>query len=312
MKSGNAPVPANAELVETADPDVSLPRRSDKRWRRRKPDLDRPVNIITGKRERIVLYSILAVLTVIFAFPLYAAIEKSLEVNGFGNYISLITNPLGDVPLWRTYANSFIIGMMQGVIVIFVTVTAGYAFSKLRFRGRDIGYSAVLLFLAIPGVAILVPVYEITHLTGLYNSYLGVALPEAAITIPFGVLLVRNYARNIPDSLFEAAEIDGAGSYWAFWGIFVPMCRPVIVNLAVLCMVWSMQDFLWPSFLFTNANLTTAALAVQRFSNVLGQGADTTARYNASLVLLAVPALIIVLFGFRFIVNGITSGANKE
>jgi raffinose/stachyose/melibiose transport system permease protein len=287
---------------------------SARRHRRRASgkEIGTTVNIITGRRERIALYAILIVLAVLFAFPLYAAIVKSLEVNGIGNYISLFTHPLGTVPIWQTYLNSFATGVVQGVVVIFVCVTAGYAFSKLQFRGRDLAYSAVLLFLAIPGISILVPVYEITRALGLFNSYIGVGLPEAAITIPFGVLLMRNYAKNVPDSLMEAAEIDGAGHFRAFWSIFLPLSRPALINLGVLCMIWSIQDFLWPSFLFTDPNLTTAAVAVQRYSAVLGIGASTLARYNASLVLLAVPALAVVLFGLRFIVNGITSGALKD
>jgi raffinose/stachyose/melibiose transport system permease protein len=309
MTATTAPAPAK----EPKNPKPANRRTSAPRKRKQdREEIGTTVNIITGRRERIVLYVILIILALLFAFPLYAAIVKSLEVDGIGNYISLFTDPLGSVPIWQTYVNSFLTGIVQAIIVIFVCVTAGYAFSKLHFRGRDIGYSAVLLFLAIPGVSILVPVYEITQTLGLFNSYIGVGLPEAAITIPFGVLLMRNYARNVPDSLSEAAEIDGAGHFRVFWSIFLPLSRPAVVNLAVLCLIWSIQDFLWPSFLFTDPNLTTAALAVQRYSNVLGEGAQTLARYNASLVLLAVPALIVVLFGLRFIVNGITSGALKD
>jgi ABC-type glycerol-3-phosphate transport system permease component len=80
----------------------------------------------------------------------------------------------------------------------------------------------------------------------------------------------------------------------------------------VLCFVWSIQDFLWPAFLFTDPHLATAAQAVSTFSNALGRSASDLAKYNASLVLLAVPAVVLVVFGLRFIVAGLTNGSTKD
>lgn len=268
--------------------------------------------VITSRGDRVAIYVLLVAMALLFAFPLYAAVVKSLEVNGLQNYVNLFTDPIGSVPIWLTYVNSLAIGVLHAVLVIAVSTTAGYAFSQLRFRGRDVGFSLVLLFLAVPGVALLVPVYRITQELGLFNTHLGVALPEAALTIPFGVLLLRNHGRSMPPSLFEAAAIDGASHLRAFRSIFLPMARPALINLTVLCFVWSMQDFLWPSFIFTDPTMATAAQAVQTFSAALGQGPADIAKYNASLVLLAVPAVLFVLFGLRFIVNGLTSGATKE
>lgn len=269
-------------------------------------------SIVTGRLDRIVIYSLLAIMAVMFAFPLYSAVVKSLEVNGLGNYISLITEPVGTVTIWQTYLNSFAIGVVHAVLVVSVSATAGYAFSKLNFPGRELLFASVLMFLAVPGVALLVPVYSLTSNFGLFNNYIGVGLPEAAITIPFGVLLMRNYGRNVSDSLIEAAQLDGAGHFRIFTNVFLPLAKPVLVNLTVLCFIWSLQDFLWPAFVFTDPDMASAAQAVQTFSNALGRGAGDLAKYNASLVLLAVPAVLFVLFGLRFIVNGLTAGGDKE
>jgi ABC-type glycerol-3-phosphate transport system permease component len=129
---------------------------------------------------------------------------------------------------------------------------------------------------------------------------------------------MRNYGRNIDDSLIEAASIDGAGRFRAFWHVFLPLSRRAVADLIVLCMIWSLQDFLRPSMLFTNPDLATAAQAVASFSNVLGRSPEDFGRYNASLVLLAIPAalfvlfVLFVLFGLRFIVYGLTSGSTKN
>ncbi len=278
----------------------------------RGPQANPLAHVITGRRDRLIIYVVLILFAIAFAFPIYSAINRSLRINGFGNYIALFTEPIGQTTIFATYVNSFGIGAIHAAITVVVSVTAGYAFSKLQFWGRELSFAGVLLFLAVPGIAILVPIYHLTQQLGLFNTYLGVALPEAALTIPFGVLLMRNYGRNVPDSLFEAASLDGASSYSSFWHIFLPLARPAIVNLTILCFIWSLQDFLWPTFIFTDPKLATAAQAVQTFANQLGQGAADQAKYNASLVLLAVPAALFVIFGLRYIVNGLTAGATKE
>lgn len=274
---------------------------------------DNPLRmVITRGADRFVIYALLIVMGLVFAFPLYAMVTKSFEGYGFNNYITLFSGDAGTVPIITTYLNSFIIGLMHAALVVSIGSTAGYAFSKIQFRGRELSFALVILFLAVPGTALLVPVFHITDQLGLFNNYLGVALPEAVLTVPFAVLLLRNYGRTISDSLFEAARIDGAGHLRLFWSVFLPMTRPAIANLTVLCMIWSLQDFLWPSMLFTDPNLTTAAQAVATFSNALGRSAEDFGRYNASLVLLAIPAALFVLFGLRFIVNGLGSGSTKD
>ena len=282
-------------------------------WRRSGAEDAGPITrIVSSRFDRGLMYLLILVMAVLWAFPLYAAVKKSLEVNGLGNYVSLFTDPVGGVSIPQTYFNTFVVGTIHAAVVLSVSLTAGYAFSKLRWSGRDLAFSAALAFLAIPGTALIVPMYRINNELGMFDSFLGVGLPEAAITIPFGVLIMRNFGRNIPDSLFEAAEIDGAGHLRLFWNVFLPLARPAVVNLAVLCYVWSLQDFLWPSIFLRDQSLTTAAQAVLRLDTSLGAAPSDIARYNASLVLLAVPAILVVLFGMRFIVSGLTSGASKE
>ena len=293
---------------------ITVPEDAPRRRRgRRKAPEDNPMRmIVTRGPDRVVMYGLLIVMGLIFAFPLYAMVAKSFQGFGIQNYITLFTEPVGGVPIYLTYVNSFAIGVFHAAIVVLVSTTAGYALSKLQFRGRELSFAAVILFLAVPGTALIVPVFHITGELGLFNNYLGVALPEAALTIPFGVLLMRNYGRNIDESLLEAAKLDGAGHFRVFWHVFLPLARPVVANLIVLCFIWSLQDFLWPSMLFTNPDLTSAAQAVSSFSNVLGRSPEDFGRYNASLVLLAVPAALFVLFGLKFVVNGLTSGSSKE
>ena len=293
----------------TAATPVAVPPRRTKRSSEHDILLGRA---ITSRRDRVILYAILAVMAVAWAFPLYAAVRKSLEVHGIDNYVSLFTDPVGDISIPRTYLNSLIVGLLHALIVVMVSTTAGYAFSILEWRGRELAFALSLLFLAIPAAAMIVPAYRINNELGLFDSYLGVALPEAAITIPFGVLLMRNFGRSLHPSLFEAASVDGAGHGQVFRSIFLPLSRPALVTLTVLCFVWSLQDFMWPSIFLRDRGMQTAAQAVATLNTGLGASPTDIARYNASLVLLAVPAILVVLFGMRYIIGGLTSGGSKE
>ena len=264
------------------------------------------------RRDRILMQLLLFVMALFWIFPLYGAIRDALSPGGWYNFVSLFTQPLGGVPIWRTYLNSFAIGAIQAAVVVTVATMAGYAFGKLRFPGRNLAYQFTILFLAIPGAAILVPVFYLTVKLNLTDSYLGVALPESALTIPFGVLMMRNYADTIPDELSEAANMDGAGHLGIFRHVFLPLARPAIVNLVVLCFMWSLQDFLWPVIIYSSPSMTTAAQAVLTFQNALSGSPLDNARYDAALVLLAVPAVLLVGFGQRFITSGLTAGAVKD
>ena len=189
---------------------------------------------------------------------------------------------------------------------------AGYAFSKIDFPGRETLYHASLLLLAVPAVAIMVPVYWITGNLGLFNTPIGVSLPEVVLTLPFAVLLLRNHADGIPDELIEAARIDGANHAMIFRRVFLPLSRPALINLAALCVVWSVQDFIFSSLLLTNASSTTAAQAVQSIQAAFSPTPIEHSQYLAALMLLAVPAIVIVVLGLRFITQGMTAGGVKE
>lgn len=308
-------IPPPVDRPETDQPETDRPNRDEapRRQRRRaRPAKDAPLaHIVTSRLEQRLMYGLLIVMAVIWSFPLYAAIRESLEVNGFQNYVSLFTDPIADISIPRTYLNSFIVGIIHAVVVVAVSTCAGYAFSKLAWRGREPAFAASLLFLAIPPAAMIVPFYQLNNGLGLFNSYLGVGLPEAAITIPFGVLLLRNFGRNVPDSLIEAATIDGAGHVAVFRHIFLPLTRPAIVNLTILSFVWSLQDFMWPSIFIRDTSLVTAAQAVLNLNTGLGAAPADIARFNASLVVLAIPAVLVVLIGMRFIINGLTAGSEK-
>jgi ABC-type glycerol-3-phosphate transport system permease component len=264
------------------------------------------------RRDNATIYAVLVIGAALWLFPLVSTVRQSVQFGGFHNYLTVLTTDYNGVNLIRAFANSLLIALLTVVLTCGIGALAGYAFSKIDFVGREVLYHACLLLLAVPAVAVMVPVYWITGNLGLFNSPIGVSLPEVVLTLPFAVLLLRNNADGIPNELVEAARIDGASHLVIFRRIFLPLSRPALINLAALCVVWSVQDFIFSSMLLTNAGSTTAAQAVQSIQGAFSPTPIEHSQYFAALMLLAVPAIVIVVLGLRFITQGMTAGGVKE
>lgn len=268
--------------------------------------------LISRKSDAIIITIALLMLTAVWLLPVYSALNRSLVFNGLQNYVALFTEPIAGITIYRTYLNSSIIAVSHAFFVLIISALSGFAFSKLSFSGKNWVYYLVIICLAVPGTAIIVPLFHTLKTLGLLNTYWAVILPEVALTLPFGVLLMRNFYDHLPNAYMEAATIDGANLFQVFFWVYLPISRAPLINLGVLAMMWSFQDFLLPLMFLTKRNMTTAAMAVQSFREYLSFTPDNIGKYNASLVLLAVPALILIIFGQRFITQGLTSGGIKE
>ncbi len=262
--------------------------------------------------DRTIMTTLLIVMAALWLVPIASAIDRALVFNGWRNFSEVITGDIGGITLWQTYWNSFAIAALHAVMVVAVSSLAGYGFAKFEFRGKELMYYVTLVFLAVPATSVLVPLFFITRELDLRDTYLGVAMAEASLTMPFGVLLMRNFADTIPDTYIEAASMDGASHLRTFGGVFLPMSRPALLSLGSLSVMWSLQDFLFPALLLSDHGKTTAAQAVFRFKEYLAVTPDDIGKYNASLVLLAVPALIVVIASLRFITRGLAAGGIKE
>ena len=272
-----------------------------------------PLNLLRERgRDNVTVYAVLVIGAALWLFPLLSTLRQSVQFGGFHNYLTVLTTDYNGVNLIRAFANSMVIAALTVALTCGIGALAGYAFSKIDFPGRETLYHASLLLLAVPAVAIMVPVYWITGNLGLFNTPVGVSLPEVVLTLPFAILLLRNHGDGIPNELIEAARIDGANHAMVFRRVFLPLSRPALINLAALCVVWSVQDFIFSSLLLTNASSTTAAQAVQSIQAAFSPTPIEHSQYLAALMLLAVPAIVIVVLGLRFITQGMTAGGVKE
>jgi multiple sugar transport system permease protein len=203
--------------------------------------------------------------------------------------------------------NSAFLALAVTSISVLLCSMAGYAFAKLRFAGRDRLFRVLLAALLVPGQVAMLPLFLMLKEMGAINSYWGVIIPGMASV--FGIFLVRQYALSIPDSLLDAARIDGAGEWRIYRSLVLYVCAPILVTLAVFTFMGTWNDFLWPLIVLTDSDLHTLPVAL---ANLAGEHVQDVELMMAGAVLTVLPVLLLFIFLQRYYVAGILSGGVKE
>ncbi len=265
----------------------------------------------------IAVYGALGIGVVLTVLPLLWMVSASLMPAGeatafpprlfpssitFEHYAALFTR----LNLARYIANSALLAGAITVISLFFNSMAGYAFAKLRFRGRDRLFRLLLAALVIPGQVAMLPLFLLLKEMGCINSYWGVIIPGMASI--FGIFLIRQYALSIPDSLLDAARIDGAGELRIYWSLVLPACKPILVTLAIFTFLGTWNDFLWPLIVLTNSDMYTLPVAL---ANLLGEHVQDTELMMAGAVLTVLPVAVLFLALQRYYIEGILSASIK-
>ena len=202
--------------------------------------------------------------------------------------------------------NSVIVACAITVLSLLVNTMAGYAFAKLQFRGRERIFTVLLAALVIPAQVTMLPLFLMMKQLHLVNSYGGVVVP--ALATVFGIFLVRQYARSIPDELMEAARIDGAGEARIFFQIVLPMLKPVLVTLAIFTFLGAWNDFMWPLIVLTDTSHYTLPVALASLSREHIQDVEMM---MAGAVITVLPVLALFLVLQRYYIQGLLLGSVK-
>ena len=206
----------------------------------------------------------------------------------------------------RWLMNSLLLaGAVTACSLAFNTM-AGYAFAKLKFAGRERLFRMLIGALVIPGQVAMMPLFLLLKHLGLVNTYGGVIVPAMAGI--FGVYLVRQYARTIPDELLEAARMDGAGEFRIFLTVVVPLLRPVLASLAVFTFLACWNDFMWPLIVLTDNELQTLPVALASLSREHVQDSEMM---MAGSVITVLPVLVLFLALQKYYIEGLLLGSVK-
>ena len=219
-----------------------------------------------------------------------------------GNFVELFAN----TDMARYLVNSLTLATLATLMSLTFNVMAGYAFAKLRFRGRDKLFRLLLTALVIPAQVAMIPLFLICKWLGIVNSFAGVLVPSIATV--FGIFLVRQYALSIPDEMIEAARIDGASESRIFRSIVLPTLKPILATLATFSFLGSWSDFLWPLIILNDSDKQTLPVALANLSREHVQDIELM---MAGTVVTLVPVLLLFLMLQRYYIAGLMAGSVK-
>lgn len=228
------------------------------------------------------------------------------DIYTWNNFSEVLFNR--DFPFLRFFVNSLVVATSAGIITVVLCTFAGYAFAKKQFPLKDPIFYVLLASMLVPGLIFVVPQFALVSEFGWINTYQGMVLPHVANI--FGLFLMRQYIETIPDSLLEAARIDGANEWQVFRIAIVPIAMPIVITLFLITFVSQWSNFLWQFITNTpDSALRTLPVGLNLFK---GQYDIKWELIMAGACFSIVPVAIIFALTQRYFIQGMTSGAVKE
>jgi multiple sugar transport system permease protein len=265
----------------------------------------------------LALNGALAVLALLTAAPILWMVSASFMASGEAASLPLRLLPVAPslehyrvlfarLDFARALGNSLFLAVAITGVSLLANSMAGYAFAKLRFRGRDRLFALLVATLVVPPQVTVLPLFLELRFLGLVNTFTGVIV--AGIATVFGIFLVRQFALGIPDDLLDAARIDGASELRIYWTIVLPLLRPILLTLGVFTFLAAWNDFMWPLIVLTDESRYTLPVAI---ANLSGEHVQDTELMMAGAVVTVAPALLLFLALQRYYVRGILMGGVK-
>ena len=300
---GAAAVVARGESVETADQPVLTSRSAF------------AVLQLTG--GQFLLYAILLFLLIVTFIPIIYLVALSLKDNGqiYGRFWSM-PDPyrwenfaLGSLAIWRAVLNSILTSGSSTAATVVLASLSGYVFARHRFPGKELIYTGILALLMIPPILTLIPAYVLILNMGLENTYWALILPWTSGGQVFALLLCRSFFATLPEEFFDAARIDGASELQSFAQIAVPLSAPILVTVAVVRLVTTYNQFMWPLVVISSPKRQVVAVALTQFTSEIG--VTDLGPQMAGYILASIPLIVLFSFGMRHYVRGLTAGGLK-
>ena len=273
------------------------------------------------KRLRTLFTDFVLVLwAVIVLFPFYWMLLTS--VKSYGSYNSefiprLFTlsptlenygSAFSQVPLGRYFLNTLVFTGITTALMLFVTVLAAFAFSRLRFRGRDLIFTAFLSLMMIPTELVVITNFVTVTDLNLRNSFLGLILPS--VTSVFYIYLLKENFSQIPDELYYAAKVDGTSDFKYLWKVMIPICQPTIVTITILKVIECWNSFVWPRLITDDQNYFLVSVGIQEIREN-GFGRENIPAMMAAVVVISLPLIVLFLLFRKKIMAGVARGGTK-
>ncbi|WP_444685012.1 carbohydrate ABC transporter permease [Alkalicoccus luteus] len=268
--------------------------------------------------RKILLYITLGIGVILSIFPFYWMFIGATNPSGAifsvppnllpGDFlVENFTNLNENVGIIRVLMNSLIIALTFTFFAVLIAAAAGFAFAKYQFKGRNAIFFTLLLAIMIPYHVMLIPLFQMMADLGWLNTYRAVLLPNLAY--PFAIFLMRQNMRSIPNSLLEAARVDGAGEFKIFFQIVLPTMRPALAAVAIFLFMFQWNNFLWPLVVLGDSDMYTLPVAL---SSLVGMSRVDYGQIMMGTTLSVLPIMIFFLLLQRQFISGILGGSVKE
>ncbi len=290
-----------------------------------------------SRSSKIIAWVVLGILVIITVFPVYWMLRTALSNTrllfedplnflpthftwgGFARVLGLATDKQAlaeggsgaSINFAQAFLNSTIVSVCVTVFQLLFSSAAAYAFSVLKWRGRDTVFFIFIVALTVPGIFLLIPNFLLIVQLGLVNTLLGIMLPQLLMS-PFAIFFLRQFFLGTNLSIVEAAIIDGANHFRIFWRIVAPLAMPQIVTLAILQFIASWNDYLWPFYIGSgDSGSTVLTVALGVFKSQTPQGSPDWGGLMAGALIAALPMVLLMIFFGRRIVGSIQASGVK-
>lgn len=272
--------------------------------------------------KRLMLYFFVTLTMLFFLFPFYWILITSIQPKGqlylptpnfiprnitFDNFISVLGG--GKVNIAIALKNSLVVAAATTIVCIVFGIFAAYAFARLKFKGSNVVFIALIFVEMLPPVALLIPFYLIFKQLNLTNTLQGLIIMQTSWLLPIVTWILYSYFKTIPKDLEDSARIDGASKVGALIKIVVPLSLPGVVSSAVICFVFSMGEFMGAMAIINVQRVQTLPLALAQF---VSKYSIEYGNITASAILAIIFPVLFVLIFQRYIIKGLTAGAVKE
>ena len=280
---------------------------------------------MTRKRFHLIWTTVLITLIALFfLFPLVWMIASSMKSEAeiyknmtswkaflpsaninewFGAYAQLFKR----FPIMHYILNSVTYALCLTAGSLVINGLAGYGFAKFKFTGNKILFSILIAMMVIPGATLIIQQFQIAKNMGLLNTILAVVLPGMAS--PFYIYMFKNAFEAIPESVSEAAAMEGAGSFRIFWNILLPMDKPTIATVGTLAFIGSWNDYVWPLMVLNDSSQFPLQVAI---TNVNVTQPVYMNQVMAILTISTIPLVLVYIFAQKYLVQGLGSAGNGD
>ncbi len=229
------------------------------------------------------------------------------SVPTLGNYQRLING----VPLGVFFRNSLVFAFGSSSVSVIAGGLAAYALARIKFRGANAVYLALILSVALPQIALLVPMFQTFQTFKLVNTYHGLIVMMSSLLLPFTIITLVSFVKQVPGEIEEAAYIDGANTFQIIVRIMIPLVRPALFTMFLINFIISWNELLYPLVFAQRNDTKPLSVALTQLSSDASTYTRPWDLLSAMSVLMIIPVLLIILFGQRWIIAGLARGAVK-